>query len=230
MKMGINVMARLISLDKILAHLAWAGLELRQPIQIGEGEVDETILDYYVQIEDLAGRALDREIERLVFIGLMSETVGRYLRRLFLIGTDTGDIPDTVAQADFDAILTLHRDSIPGLADDIYDGRYDANEETGQTAEVGRALLLARLVLWSNKGGECYPAGQLHNPAVEKYGWRLGSTVEHCDDCLRLNGQVHTKEDWRASGYRPQGGNLECGGWNCDCKYVPSAAADEGGF
>ena len=164
------------------------------------------------------------------FVGEMSTLVARYLRRLFLIGTGTSAIPDEQAQEDFDEEREIHEDAIDGLATYIYNGRYDENEDTGQTAEVGLALLLARMTLWANKGAGAYSLGQLHNPAVDKYGWRLGNTAEHCSDCQRLDRQVHTKEAWRGSGFRPQGSNLECGGWHCDCKLLPSTADESGGF
>lgn len=53
------------------------------------------------------------------------------------------------------------------------------------------------------------------------YIWELGSTEEHCTDCLALNGQIKRASEWRAAGIQPKSPDLECGGWNCDCELIP---------
>ncbi len=220
---------KLIELDNALTAVADA---IRQPIQTGDGEVDETLLAYYDELRELTSEARKREIERLAFVGAMTAVVVRYLRRLFLIGTGTDDIPDETAQSDFDEERRLHEERVPELAEDIYGGRYDENEDDGITDDAAAAMLAARVALWANKAAGIHSLGQLHNPAVIKYIWSLGNTVHHCDDCLRLDGQVHSRAAWLSSGYRPQGSNLECGGWRCDCSYVPARAGapDVGSF
>ena len=51
--------------------------------------------------------------------------------------------------------------------------------------------------------------------------WRLGNTIEHCSTCSGFNGQSKTAEEWEALGTYPRAknGTLECGGWNCDCRF-----------
>ena len=81
-----------------------------------------------------------------------------------------------------------------------------------------------------------YAIGQLYIPprivegveVEQNYVWRLGNTREHCADCLRLDGQVHTADEWRRAAIRPQSPNLECGGWNCDCRLEPTEAESQG--
>lgn len=213
----------LINLDNALATLAH-----RQPLQIGVGEVDETLLAYYEELDELTRQALEAEIERNDFEGEAAAIALLYFVQLYLIGSGGDDIGE--GQADFDSELATNNEAIPGLADDIYNGRYSANEETGQTAEVGRAMLRSRLFLWTATAASIYALGQLFNEAVSKYAWALGGTLEHCVDCRRLNGQVHRRLEWWFSGYRPQGRNLACGGWRCDCSLVPTDAAVSGGF
>ena len=60
--------------------------------------------------------------------------------------------------------------------------------------------------------------------------WVLGNTEEHCADCLRLNGQVHTMQEWLDSGYTPTSGKTECKSFNCDCRLVPTDEAFKGDF
>ena len=50
--------------------------------------------------------------------------------------------------------------------------------------------------------------------------WQRGSTEEPCSDCLALDGQVKTLREWEAAGIEPQSPDLECGGWNCQCRLV----------
>lgn len=221
MVMDIN---SLIILDRLLSDLAH-----RAPIQIGTGEVDETLLAYYDELDGLTGQALEDEIERLVFIGAMTAAVGTFLLRLFLIGTDTGEIPGD-GQSHYDEQLAINEEAIPGLANDIYSGRYGENEDTGQTADEGRSHLRARLVLWTASAAGVYALGQLFNPSVENYRWQIGGTIQHCADCARLNGQVHSKEAWLSAGIQPQSPDLLCGGWRCDCSFLPTTALESGGF
>jgi hypothetical protein len=48
--------------------------------------------------------------------------------------------------------------------------------------------------------------------------WKYGDT-EHCEDCLRLNGQQHRTKWFIKNGWIPRepGGKMACGGWSCKC-------------
>lgn len=50
--------------------------------------------------------------------------------------------------------------------------------------------------------------------------WTLGKTERHCSDCAELDGVTKTVAEWIEDGRIPQGGMLECGGFNCDCSFV----------
>jgi hypothetical protein len=50
----------------------------------------------------------------------------------------------------------------------------------------------------------------------EKYTWILGTTKEHCSDCLSSAGQTKTRAEW-GKGPLPQSGALECTGRYCLC-------------
>ena len=128
----------------------------------------------------------------------------------------------------------LAEQSVEALADSIYSGEYDELEETertpGQTDERGQERLAARLGLWVVTMAGIYALGQVHTPprldssgeiTEQAYMWQLGNTVQHCTDCASLDGQIHTAEEWRRAGIMPQSPDLECGGWNCDCRLVP---------
>lgn len=61
------------------------------------------------------------------------------------------------------------------------------------------------------------------------FRWEYGAT-EHCSDCLRLHGQVHTREEWRLSGLTPQGLDLACTGRHCQCGFVADDGPGKGDF
>jgi hypothetical protein len=58
----------------------------------------------------------------------------------------------------------------------------------------------------------------------DKYEWVFGD-ADHCETCSRLNGLVATAKEWTISGIKPQSPpneNLDCKGFNCQCKLVPT--------
>lgn len=105
------------------------------------------------------------------------------------------------------------------IAVDIYAGQYDENAQG----------LLSRLTMWTATATGLYYLGRMIGKPEQLYEWRLGATIDHCDDCQRLNGQVHTGAEWRASGYRPQGRNLACTGRHCKCGIYESSATQTSG-
>lgn len=85
---------------------------------------------------------------------------------------------------------------------------------------VGRVVTRIRS-LWSNNITSTETLGQTLNRQDNWYMWQFGATEKHCKDCARFNGQIHRASEWRAAGIRPQSPDLECGGFNCDCRLIP---------
>jgi hypothetical protein len=67
-----------------------------------------------------------------------------------------------------------------------------------------------------------YNAGSMSAKRNLSGTWELGSTEKHCKTCLSLSGKSHRMSWYLARNYIPRqpGSNLECGGWNCDCRIV----------
>lgn len=83
---------------------------------------------------------------------------------------------------------------------------------------------------WFNKSiMPFYRAGLLSANRNGSFEWVYGDTI-HCKDCNRLNGQVHRLRDWHRKGLLPQSGDLECNGYNCQCRLVPTMARARGRF
>jgi hypothetical protein len=118
--------------------------------------------------------------------------------------------------------IAVNADAITGMADDIYAGKF-------QPDALGEEGARNRIALWVGTAGLMYAMGQLHQDGAPHLQWVLGPT-EHCTDCLRLSGQVHTAEEWQASGWTPKGRNLECHGYRCQCSLVGASGPSRGSF
>lgn len=92
-----------------------------------------------------------------------------------------------------------------------------------QIAEAARAgspldPFIRRAELWANRYTDIVNRAMLETGQSNSYAWRLGATEQHCADCLRYNGQVKTGLEWKQE-KQPQSRELECGGWQCDCRF-----------
>lgn len=127
-------------------------------------------------------------------------------------------IPDTEARNGIDSQLAISATSAANLAGNL------------KLEVFNPQSLLNRIVLWVNKALEMYVWGQLFRVDNPFYEFIYNPLKDHCTDCQRLNGQVHTAQEWVASGFWPQGAGLECGGFNCGCRFVDSNGPSKGNF
>lgn len=124
-----------------------------------------------------------------------------------------GELPAYLQTALFQLILEQFP-HVDGLYRDIVSAR---------ELEQPLSPLLARASMWANRYNEAYnQASQLI--IVQNGGkmqWVMGQ-AEHCETCLALNGIVAFASEWQASGLRPQGAMLQCGGFHCQCSLIPT--------
>lgn len=118
-------------------------------------------------------------------------------------------IPDMEARSNIDSQLAISATSAIGL--------------TGHD-------FLYRITLWVNTALGVFTWGQLHRADDPFYEWAYTPLKDHCDDCYRLNRQVHTAKEWLASGFWPRNSNLACGGWACGCFFVEVNGPSQGDF
>jgi hypothetical protein len=89
----------------------------------------------------------------------------------------------------------------------------------------------AHAEMWANKSlRDAYQLGQASGAWNGMYLWKLGPTEEHCEDCARLDGQIHRMRDWRKKALRPGSEALACHGYNCLCTLTRTTARASGGF
>lgn len=207
-----------------LSQLNSALAEIERHIRsfsIGVTSVDSRLSTYQDDLSRLAEKARQGDLDQAEFEQQAEELATVALLALFNLGRQSDEL-DYEAQAAYEQERVLAFLAIRNLSRDIYAGRYaeekDAEDNVVKSDADGRLALSSRIVLWAATAAGVYALGQLHREVTVKYAWQLGMTSQHCEDCLRLDGQIHTSLDWRLSGFRPQGGNLACGGWKCDCR------------
>jgi hypothetical protein len=95
--------------------------------------------------------------------------------------------------------------------------------DAGSKANGGKLTpQLARADLWEQRYNEAREKAKSMASVNPPLKWEYGDTVEHCGDCSRVEGRVYRKETWDRYGWVPQSPQLECGGWQCDCRRVPT--------
>lgn len=187
----------------------------------GTPEEDEDLGGYALSLALLNEQALNGEITQAEYEIQLQALVDQYGVQIYLDASGLG-LGDLSAE-DLELIqqyVNTNADSVPLLAEDVYGGKYDDDEG-------GLAL---RLGMWVFSLLALATAGRIFTNQEQRFRFELGGTVEHCADCLRLNGQVHTGSAWYASGLFPQSHALECGGWLCDCRLVETDAPESGSF
>ena len=83
----------------------------------------------------------------------------------------------------------------------------------------------ARVDLWANRYPNIVNEAQAYCAPYDRFRWEYGDTKDHCSTCYTLNGIVATGQQWQMSGLMPQNPpnhRLECGGWRCRCRLVPT--------
>jgi len=224
------------------------GKGTRKYDKTGNQTVDERIEGYYHQIDELAERATRGAIPRQEFEARMRDLTTAAILLAFLLA---GGNPQSSAGQN--RLTTMQRqagESIPKLADDIYNGRY--SKSVALTEERAKEMLTNRLTIWAGMMGTAYWLGRNYiQPPTGKAGveaaiiaagealppkvsdvytetWRRGNTEQPCRTCVALNGVTLTIEEWERLGLFPKHPDLECGGWNCDCSRKPEGKPSDG--
>lgn len=98
--------------------------------------------------------------------------------------------------------------------------------EQGSKANKGKLTpLMKRVLLWVNRYNDVKSEATMMACKDQKLMWELGATEVHCRTCFALNGKVKRASFWKKFGVRPQNAPnslLECEGWRCDCRFVPT--------
>ena len=171
----------------------------------------------YRASRDLYGEKIDEGafIDRMVYI------VNEQYERAFNAGLRDNGIDPADAKDEWREWLaqqvTAQEDFIVKLTEDILNAREAGN---------GLDQFKDRARLWGNRYADVQSQTVLlSSKPGDLLEWELGETEEHCVTCSALAGSVATAQEWEESGYHPQGAPnelLDCGGWRCDCRLIPT--------
>lgn len=181
-------------------------------------DLDDLMADYDEQLTSLVDSARTGQTSQGGFEEELAAIAAAMLLAAFLRGSRLSEDELTDAMRErFGAEVEINLDSIRGFADDIYDGKYSADN-------LGEEGARFRTELWVGALARVYAQGQVSRKDNPRYRWDLGATERHCETCASLAGQVKTAVDWLADGYLPRGSNLACRGYRCDCSFSEVSA------
>ena len=204
---------------EIIPHLKGKAQWIAFANQEYEGET-KTVAFYLRTMQGLIRSLYNGDIGG-EFIDIMANLISGQLRQAYVNGAaDAGLLEIEITgemEKELQSFILAEYNYVDRIFRDIVDARID---------KTPIEPLLARAQLWANRWNEVYNAAK-HTVMLIFGGkeiWILGPTEEHCESCMPLAGIVAFATEWEASGFKPQGKMLDCGGWNCKCELVPTTA------
>lgn len=177
----------------------------------------KTVGTYQRQVWRLIRELYNGEIDEYQFIDDFSEFIDNQFGRAWRQGArDMGVNPNQFVDGDIDQLavrIERERDFMLGLADDIMRAR--ANK---WPLEPFRQ----RSAMWAGRYDQVIQEAHIWFAGKRMLEWVYDPSKEHCDDCDRLNGVVASGNEWAASRWRPGARDLDCGGWRCGCRLLPT--------
>jgi HK97 family phage portal protein len=190
-----------------------------------EGKSLKAIADiehlFKAEVQDLIDGALSGALTRQQFTGRFRGVIARFAKSAYREGLVAGGVESgELSDEDNRIVISFIREQqsyAKNLAEQIY-------SDNVTEAQAGQ-----KSTIWYSKSIEpAFQKGLLSADANGMYEWQLGTTEEHCRDCLRLDGQRHRLKDWAKSGWLPRSDSLECNGFNCDCVLLPTRGKARG--
>jgi len=152
------------------------------------------------------------------FFEAMMSTITRGLTAAWAEGAaKCGIAPNELTLAELNArkaAIFSESNHINGFAEAI---------ESGSKANGGKLSALSnRAGMWGNRYRDIVNRAQQMACKDKKLMWHLGPTVEHCVDCLKLDGRTYRASTWERWDVRPQSPALACKGILCLCEFQPT--------
>ena len=183
--------------------------------------IASTRADFERDFNALLAEARGDETNRRSFSVRLRNQLRIYGERAYQAGLDDGGADDITLSAQ-DRIIYVRMLA----AQSSYVSNFSA---TLFTDGIGDGLADTKAALWF-KGSilPFYYAGIESADENTNMEWRLG-LPEHCSDCPRLDGQVHSIKEWRIAGFFPGNGHTECD-LGCKCGLMPTKKPKNGRF
>lgn len=181
------------------------------PANDGFKSYASTEADFIENVRDLLKSAVEGDgyLDKRGFSVTLRSLLKRYGLLAFKDGMRQGGVSvnelDPEDQEFYQEAFLYQAGYIPSFADEVF-GK-----------GVTPAAIDTRARMWGKSLQKFVDRGRVSADGNGMYEWVFGKTEVHCDDCLRLNGQVHRMKHWWNSGWTPRTSKLACGGWLCDC-------------
>lgn len=178
--------------------------------------------EYEVRFSEAVVAALNGQIDARELSARLRRAILRNAEDAYVEGMKEGGIEDAEEQLDDqdqETITSWIQSQMSYLPNFIESVMQVAALPRGQRTEQQRAIL-QRVDYWVGALRDLAGMGKASAQRNMMVTWRYGDT-DHCDTCLRLNGQRHRLRWFVERGYIPQekgSATLECGGWRCRCE------------
>jgi len=183
---------------------------------------DDTRAEFISNLIDLIRGGLNEDVSRRRFGTVMRAQLRRLGQMAYQDGLHAGGVNDPLDEDDLFKVQSWmlgQSEYVSQFANEVF------KEGLSETEIENRAIV------WANKALEpIYQEGLLTADKNGMYQWKLGATEQHCNDCQRLNGQVHRLKQWYSKGWTPKSDRLECSGFNCDCSFERTTEPARGRF
>lgn len=207
--------------------LAWCDVNTITPpldLEIRAALALKTV-GYYTRVlnrlvSDLYGGAITKD----EFIDKQAALIEQQLRRAYNEGLRSNGLDPA---ADMTPELeAAYQEAV--ASEFAYVDKFAADIAKASAEQSGLDPFRSRVDKWARRYTDVTNRAKLDSAeATQLYVWRYGDTIEHCADCKAQAGQVRTAAAWRelrARGIFPQSEDLECHGFECDCKIEKVAA------
>lgn len=155
--------------------------------------------------------------------------IGVYFEEAFLLGQIDGGVDDAIDKASAAWLKTRVSQERTYAGNLINEMARDLRLAKSASAKgTVTARYMGRLPMWATTLNEIYHQGMIAAKSNQMLEWVLGSTLESCPTCLAAAGQRHRAKDWMKYNLSPQGPELLCGGYNCDCQLKPTKEKAKG--
>lgn len=195
----------------------------RELVTDGAKAYEDTRQAFIAEMRNIIAQGQASEVSRQKFGGQVRSIVRRYGLRAMRDGMRTvGYDPESFSMEELAAFRSYQEEQsqfISKFASEVF------------KQGISEAEVAIRADYWANVTLEkARELGILLGKPNQAMMWVLGNTGEHCVDCVRLNGQVHTMKEWIDSGYTPTSGKTECHSFNCLCELRPTDLPKRGNF
>lgn len=195
----------------------------RDVLTEGVKAYDDTRQAFIAEMRNIIAQGQASEVSRQKFGGQVRSIVRRYGLRAMRDGMRTvGYNPESFSMEELGKFRAYQEEQsgyISKFASEVF------------KVGISEAEVAIRADMWANVTLEkARELGILLGKPNQMMMWVLGNTGEHCVDCVRLNGQVHTMKEWLDSGYTPTSGLTECHSYNCLCELRPTDLPKRGEF